>query len=181
MHREAALVALTVSGVKCARVREAVWVGQGGQTRAWQRSGPAAGHAGSPVNSRRAGRRQSDDGRGFRAGAGATAQTGSCHVHHRAGAAALRRPYGGSATSARGPMLQLSSPQRAPVNKRTTMPPRRCGPMILASRMSSGRCIRPSVGPARPSPSSFELMRSPWRRALLTWSMNMRIQEMTLF
>ena len=32
-------------------VREAVWVGQGSQTRAWQRVGPAAGHAGSPATS----------------------------------------------------------------------------------------------------------------------------------
>ena len=78
-------------------------------------------------------------------------------------------------------MLQPPSPQRAPVNKRTTMPSRTCGPMILASRMSSGRCIRPSIGPARPSPLSFELLHSPWHRALLTSSTNMRIQEMTLF
>ena len=79
-------------------------------------------------------------------------------------------------------MLQPPSPQRAPVNKRMTMPSRTCGPMILASRMSSGRCIRPSVGPARPSPSSFELLRSPWHRrlALSTWSTDMRNEEMTL-
>ena len=72
-------------------------------------------------------------------------------------------------------MLQPPSPQRAPVTKRTTMPSRTCGPMILAFRMSSGRYIRPSVGSTRPSPSSFELLRLLWRRALLTWSMNMRI------
>ena len=79
-------------------------------------------------------------------------------------------------------MLQPPSPQRAPMNKRTTMPLRTCGPMILASRMSSGRCIRPSAGPARPSPSSFELLRSPWRLrlALSTWSTDMRNEEMTL-
>jgi len=79
-------------------------------------------------------------------------------------------------------VLQPPSPQRAPVNKRTTMPSRTCGPMILASRMSSGRCIRPSVGPARPSPSSFELLRSLWRHrlALSTWSTDMRNEEMTL-
>ena len=54
----------------------------------------------------------------------------------------------------------------------------RC-PMILASWMSSGWCIRPSVGPARPSPSSFELLCSPWRRclALSTWSMDMRMRR----
>ena len=78
-------------------------------------------------------------------------------------------------------MLQPPSPQRAPVNKRTTMTSRTCGHMILASRMSSGRCIRPSIGPARPSLLSFELLRYPWRRALLTSSTNMRIQEITLF
>ena len=79
-------------------------------------------------------------------------------------------------------MLQPPSPQRAPVNKRTTMSSRTCGPMILASRMSSGRCIRPSVGPARPSLSSFEFLCSPWHRhlALSTVSTNMRNQEMTL-
>ena len=79
-------------------------------------------------------------------------------------------------------MLQPPSPERAPVNKRTTMPSRTCGPMILASRMSSGRCIRPSVGPARPSPSSFELLRSPWRRrlALSTWSTDIWNEVMTL-
>ena len=82
---------------------------------------------------RRAERRQSDEGRSFQPGAGATVQAGSCRVHHRAGAAALRRPNGGRATSAGGPMLQPPSPQRAPVNKRTTMPSRTCGPMILAS------------------------------------------------
>ena len=78
-------------------------------------------------------------------------------------------------------MLQPPSPQRAPVNKQRTMPSRTCGPMILASQMSSGHCIRPSGGPAGPSPLSFKLLRSPWRRALLTLSTNMRIQEMTLF
>ena len=31
------------------------------------------------------------------------------------------------------------------------------------------------------APSSFELLHSPWRRALLTSSTNMRIQEMTWF
>ena len=36
---------------------------------------------------RRAERRQSDDGRSFRPGAGATIQAGSCRVHHKAGAA----------------------------------------------------------------------------------------------
>ena len=79
-------------------------------------------------------------------------------------------------------MLRPPSPQRAPVNKRTTMLSRTCGPMILASRMSSGLCIRPSVGPTRPSPSSFELLHSLWRRclALSTWSTDMRNQEMTL-
>ena len=79
-------------------------------------------------------------------------------------------------------MLQPTCPQRAPVNKQTTMPSRTCGPMILASRMSSGCCIRPSVGPARPSPSSFELLRSSWCRhlALSTWSTDMRNEEMTL-
>ena len=73
-------------------------------------------------------------------------------------------------------MLQPPSPQRAPVNKRTTMPSRTCGPMILASR------IRPSVEPARPSPSFFELLRLPWRRHLVlsTWSTDMRNEEMTL-
>ena len=55
----------------------------------------------------------------------------------------------------------------------------RC-PMILASWMSSGRCIRPFIGPMRPSSSSFELLCSPWRRALSTWSTNMRNEEMTL-
>ena len=130
----------------------------------------------------RAERRQSDDGRSFRPGAGATVQAGSCRVHHRAGAAALRRPNGGRATSAGGPVLQPPSPQQAPVNKRTTMPSRTCGPMILACRMNRGHCIRPSVGPAGPSPSSFELFCSPWRRrlALSTWSTNMRNEEMTL-
>ena len=79
-------------------------------------------------------------------------------------------------------MLQPPSPQRAPVNKRTTMPSRTCGPMILASRMRSGRCVRPSIGPAGPSASSFELLRSSWRRrlALSTWSTDMRNEEMTL-
>ena len=42
MHREAGQAALTVSGGKRARGREAVWVGQGSQTRAWQRVGLAA-------------------------------------------------------------------------------------------------------------------------------------------
>ena len=51
MHREAGRAALIVSGGKRARAREAVWVGQGSQTRAWQRVGPAAGHAGSPASS----------------------------------------------------------------------------------------------------------------------------------
>ena len=79
-------------------------------------------------------------------------------------------------------MLQPPSPQRAPVNKRTTMPSGTCGPMILASRMSSGHCIRPSVGPARPSSSSFELLRSPWHRCLMlsTWSTDKRNEETTL-
>ena len=79
-------------------------------------------------------------------------------------------------------MLQPPSPQRAPVNKRTTMPSRTCGPMIPASRMSNGRCIRPSIGHARPSLSSFELLCSPWRRrlALSIWSTDMRNEEMTL-
>ena len=133
----------------------------------------------SDMLDRRAERRQSDDGRSFRPGAGATVQAGSCRVHHRAGAAALRRPNGGRATSVGGPVLQPPSPQRAPANKRTTMPSRTCGPMILASRMSSGRCIRPSVGPARPSASSFELLRSPWcrRLALSTWSTDMRMRR----
>ena len=43
MHREAGRAALTVSGGKRARAREAVWVGQGSQTHAWQRVSPAAG------------------------------------------------------------------------------------------------------------------------------------------
>ena len=79
-------------------------------------------------------------------------------------------------------MMQPPSPQRAPVNKRTTMPSWTCCPMILASRMSSGRHIRPSLGPARPYPSSFELLRSPWRRrlALSTQLTDMRNEEMTL-
>ena len=34
---------LTVLGGNRARAREAVWVGQGSQTRAWQRVGPATG------------------------------------------------------------------------------------------------------------------------------------------
>ena len=129
---------------------------------------------------RRAERYQSDDGRSFRPGPGATVQAGSCRVHHRASAAALRRPNGERPTSVGGPVLQPPSPQQAPVNKRTTMPSRTCAPMILASRMSSGRYIRPSVGPARPSPSSFELLRSPWRHrlALSTWSTNMRMTRL---
>ena len=79
-------------------------------------------------------------------------------------------------------MLQPPSPQQAPVNKRTTMPSQTCGAMILDSRMSSWRCIRPSVGPVRPSPSSFELFRSPWRHCLVlsTWSTEMWNEEMTL-
>jgi len=130
----------------------------------------------------RAERRQSDDGCSFQPGADATVQASSCHVHHRAGAAALRRPNGGRATSVGGPVLQPPSRQRAPVNKQTTMPSRTCGPMILASRMSNGRCIRPSVGPARPSSLSFELLRSPWhcRLTLSTWSIDLRNEEMTL-
>ena len=79
-------------------------------------------------------------------------------------------------------MLQPPSPQQAPVNKGKIMPPPTCGPMILASRMSSERCVRPSVGPARPSLSSFKLLRSPWRRhlALSTWSTDIRNEETTL-
>ena len=51
MHREAGRAVLTVSGGKHARAREAVWVGQGSQTHAWQPVGPVAGHAGSPATS----------------------------------------------------------------------------------------------------------------------------------
>ena len=51
LHREAWRVELTVLGEKHARAREAVWVGQGSQTHAWQRVGPAAGHASSPATS----------------------------------------------------------------------------------------------------------------------------------
>ena len=72
-------------------------------------------------------------------------------------------------------MLQPPSPQRAPVNKQTTMLSRTCGPM-------SRRYIRPSVGPARPSPSSFELLHSLWRRRLVlsTWSTDIWNEVMTL-
>ena len=45
MHWEAGRATLTVSSGKRVRAREAVWVGQGSQTHAWQRVGPAAGHA----------------------------------------------------------------------------------------------------------------------------------------